>query len=147
MLMFFCRKKYGIFLPQWWQICVTCFSCLLVINICLVLLCINEKNIYGFQIVLDEAPQWLSFQSLGECWFYCGHWFRSTSSLSCRALVLTWICFFSSSFLFIGVCFRFIPWRWKRGGDFVSAMWFCLKIMSLVFWIEDMGSLDMTLLC
>jgi len=37
------------------------FLCLLVI------LCINEKYIYGFQIVVDEAPQRLRFQSLGVC--------------------------------------------------------------------------------
>jgi len=57
--------------------------------ICPVFLCINEKHIYGFQIVVDEAPQRLSFQSFGVRWFYSCHWFRSTSSLSCRALVLT----------------------------------------------------------
>ena len=41
------------------------FLCLSVVNICPVFLFINEKYIYGFQIVVDEAPQRLSFQSLG----------------------------------------------------------------------------------
>jgi len=54
----------------------------------------------------------LSFQSLSVCWFYCGHWFRSTSSLSCRAMVLMWLWVsltlvfaFFFSFLFIGEFF------------------------------------------
>jgi len=78
-----------------------------------------------------------------------------TSSLWTWALVLTqlWVSLdliFSMlffSFLFIGVCFRFIPWRWRWSGDFVSTLWFFLKIMNMVFWIEDMGSLVMALFC
>ena len=43
------------------------FLCLSVVNICHVFLCINEKYIYGFQIVVDKASQRLSFQSPGVC--------------------------------------------------------------------------------
>ena len=112
------------FLPQWWQICVTCFLSLSVVNICPVYLCINEKYIYGFQIVVEEAQQWLSFQSLGMCWFYCGHWFRSTSLLSCRAMVLTrlwvisvWFLFF---FHFCLLAFIFVLFRGNEDG-----WWLC----------------------
>ena len=139
-------------MPQWWQICVTCFLCLSVVNICPVFLCINEKYIYGCQIVVDEVPQRMSFQSRGVCWFYCGHWFRST--LSCRALVLKrlWV---SLDLVFAMFFFIFVYWHlfsfcfleMKMGGDFVSALWFCLKILNLVFWIEDMDYLVLALFC
>jgi len=103
------------------------------------------KYIYRFQIVVDEAPQQLSFQSLGVCWFYCGHWVRSTSSLSCRALVLMrlWVSFFHFCwclvehdfcyffFIFVYWCLFsfFFPWRWRwvvtlfRLCDFVWKSW------------------------
>jgi len=110
--------------------------CLSVVNICPVFLCINEKCIYGFQIVIDEAQQRLSFQSLGVCWFYSGHWFRSTSSLSCRAMVLMWLWVSLSLFLllfffiFVYWCFfRFVSWKWRwvmtlfRLCDFVWKSW------------------------
>jgi len=33
----------------------------------------------------------------------------------------------------------------KMGGDFVPALWFGLKTLNLVFWIEDLGSLVLVL--
>jgi len=41
------------------------FLCLLMINICPVFLCIDERYIYGFQIVVGEALMRLSSHSLG----------------------------------------------------------------------------------
>jgi len=105
----FLSKKYGIFFAT------------MMINISLVFLCINEKNIYGFQIVINEALQWLSFQILGVCWFYCGHWFRSTSSLFVELwcwrdyeLVSIWflLCFF---FHFCLLAFVFVLFH---GGEY-----------------------------
>jgi len=75
-------------------------------------------------------------------------------SLSRRALVLTWL-WVSLDLIFAMFIFHFFYWRlfsfcsveMKMGGDFVSALWFCLKILNWVFWIEDMGSLVMALFC
>jgi len=117
------------------------FLCLSMVNICPVFLCINKKYIYWFQIVVDKAPQQLSFQSLVVSWFYCGRWFRSTSSLSCRAMMLTrlWVSLglvFASffSFLFIGVCFLLFH------GD-EDGWWLCFDYVILSENLES-GFLD-----
>ena len=65
MSIFFLSKKMSLFLPQWWQICVTCFLCLLVINICPVFLCINEKYLW----VSDR--RWLSAAATALSEFWC----------------------------------------------------------------------------
>jgi len=61
-------------------------------------------------------------------------------------LVSIWFLLFFFSFLFIGVCFRFVPWRW-RWVVTLFWLWFCLKILNVVFWIEDTGSLVLALFC
>jgi len=43
--------------------------------------------------------------------------------------------------------FSFCSVEMKMGGGFVSALWFGLKIIYMVFWIEDNGSLVMASLC
>jgi len=82
---------------------------------------VYERKIY---LWVSDHRQWNTAAAVPSyswcvCWFCCGHWFRSTSSLSCRALALTrlwvrldlvFVLFFS--FLFIGVYFCFVLRRW-----------------------------------
>jgi len=85
-----------------------------------VLLWINEKYIYGFQIVVGEVLLQLSSHILGVSWFSCGHWFRSTSSWVSRS----GFCYVFS-FLFIVVCFRFVMWRWRSVWLYIGyVIWF-----------------------
>ena len=58
--------------------------------------------------------------------------------------------------LFLLCLFNLCYWRlflfcfveMKMGGGFVPPMWFCLKILNLIFfWIEDPDSLVLALLC
>jgi len=124
------------------------FLCLLVINICLVSLCIKEKYIYGFYIIVGEAPPRLFTQSLGVSWFCCGHWFHSTSSLSYIALTSTrlWVSFlwwimsdreffylvFAMFFSFMLLTHVFVLFRGDEDG-----WWLCSNSM---IWSENLES-------
>jgi len=151
-------------LPQWWQICVSYFLCLLMINICLVFLYIKEKYIYGFYIIVGETPPRLSSHSLGVSWLCCGHWFHSTSSLSCIALASTrlWVSFlwwimsdreffylvFTMFFSFMWLTFVFVLFRGDEDGWWLCSayvIWF-ENLESDFFWIEDLDSLILALL-
>ena len=52
--------------------------------------------------------------------------------------------FFHLCFLFF---FLFCFVEMKMGGGFVTTLWFGLKSLNLVFWIENLGSLVLTLFC
>jgi len=147
------------FFALWWQMCPIFFNDKYMSRVFMH----NEKYIYGFQIVVDEAPPQLSSHSLGVIWFCCGHWFRSTLLLSCTALASTrlWVSFlwwfmsdrefldlvFAMFFFVFIYChlFSFCSVVMKMGCGFVPTMWFGPKIM--VFWIEDMSSLVQSLFC
>jgi len=88
------------------------------------------KNILlGFRSLSMKRRSGCPF-SFVVCWFYCGRWFRSTSSLSCRAMVLTrlWV---SLGLFFAKKKFIFVYWRFflfcfvemKMCGDFVPTLW------------------------
>jgi len=107
-----------------------------------------EKFLRWENGVLHEASPRMSFHSFGVRWLCFGHWFRSTSTLSCRALTSTRL-FVSVdlvfSFLFICVCFNFVIWRWRWVVALFHLCDLVWKILNLVFWIEYMGSLVMAL--
>jgi len=117
--------------PSWWQICVPIFFlCLLVINICPVFLCINEKYIYGFQIVVGEALLQLSSHSLDVSWICCGHWFRSTSS---------WVSRFGFCYIFFRLCllrlFSFCYVEMKMG---LTLFWLCDLVWKSWIWFSEL---------
>jgi len=70
---------------------------------------------------------------------FCG-WLCQIGSFSIWFL----ICFFRSCFLRL---FLFCFVEMKMSDGFVPALWFGLKILNLVFWIENLNSLVMALLC
>jgi len=115
------------------NMCPYIFLCLLVINICPVFLCINEKYMYGFQIVVGEALLQLPSHSLGVSWICCGHWFRLRHR---EFLDLVFVIYF---FVYV-YCVVFVLLRGDEDGfGFILALWFSLKILNMVLWIEDLG--------
>jgi len=119
MSIFFLSKKMSLFLPQWWQICVTCFLCLLVINICPVFLCINEKYLW----VSDHRRLSVAATALSEFW--C-------------VLILLW------SLVSFNVVIVFLEsperrhyglelWCW-RGYELVSIWFFLCFFFIFVYW-------------
>ena len=144
---FFVEKNMSLFLPQWWQICVTCFLCLLVINICPVFLCINEKYLW----VSDR--RWLSAAATALSEFWCvlillcllvsfnvvvvflesserRHYGLELWCWRSYELVSIWffLCFFFFIFVYWWI-FRFVLWNWRwvmtlfRLCDFVWKSW------------------------
>ena len=91
-----------------------------------VLVCVDSIVVIGF---VQRR------RCLVELWCWCDY-----------ELVSLWFLLFFFHFCLL-VNFSFCFVELKMGDDFVSALWFCLKILNLVFWIEDMGYLVLTLFC